>query len=34
MQPPHAYTGLYYNNVRTWFFDIFQEPGSDHLWMA
>jgi CubicO group peptidase (beta-lactamase class C family) len=33
MRSPHAYVGQYWNEVGTWYFDIFQESDNS-LWMA
>lgn len=33
MRPSHAYVGQYWNEVGTWYFDIFQESDNT-LWMA
>lgn len=34
MPRPDTFVGQYFNEVHTWFFDIFQEEGKEDLWVA
>ncbi len=34
MKAPKTYVGKFYNSVKTYYFDIFQEEGDEALWLA